>query len=233
MSTASHRTIQALEQVVKNLPVGTNLALLKLMWAMLNGSFLKSRGTIHMALAESGFDDSEIRRSWRALRKGVWNIRELIDQWRQLVLGEGQWEVREYEGYRPLAVDITAFWRPRLQNWLGKYFHRLANRAIKGVGFGVITQIGEVDEQRMPLLKRIIRVKEQDTGEADLKAAILRQVPLYLDEPEVFVHDAGVSISEVQAAQIPRYVIRLAANCTGKRKSRRLRSEAMYTCSSM
>jgi hypothetical protein len=217
MSTASHRTIQALEQVVKNLPVGTNLALLKLMWAMLNGSFLKSRGAIHMALAESGFDDSEIRRSWRALRKGVWNIRELIDQWRQLVLGEGQWEVREYEGYRPLAVDITAFWRPRLQNWLGKYFHRLANRAIKGVGFGVITQIGEVDEQRMPLLKRIIRVKEQDTGEADLKAAILRQVPLYLDEPEVFVHDAGVSISEVQAAQIPRYVIRLAANCTGKR----------------
>jgi hypothetical protein len=217
MSTASHRTIQALEQVVKALPVGTNLALLQLMWAMLNGSFLKSRGAVHSGLAESGFSDEEIRRSWQALRYGVWNIRELIDRWRHLVLGEERWRVCDYEGYRPLAVDITAFWRPRLQFWLGKFFHRLANKAIKGVGLGVITQIGEVDGQRLPLLKRIIRVKQNDAGEADLKATILSKVRTYLDETEVFVHDAGVSIVEVQEAQIPRFVIRLAVNCTGRR----------------
>ena len=172
MSTASHRTIQALEQVVKVLPVGTNLALLQLMWAMLNGSFLKSRGAVHSALAESGFAEGEIRRSWQALRYGVWSIRELIERWRHLVLSEGQWQVREYENYQPLAVDITAFWRPRLQFWLGKFFHRLANRAVKGIGFGIITQIGDVDGQRLPLLKRIIRVKQDDAGEANLKKAI-------------------------------------------------------------
>ena len=71
MSTASHRTIQVLEQVVKVLPVGTNLALLQLMWAMPNGSFLKSRGAVHSALAASGFSDGAIRRSWHALRYGV------------------------------------------------------------------------------------------------------------------------------------------------------------------
>jgi hypothetical protein len=187
------------------------------MWAMLNGSFLKSRGAVHSALAESGFDDGEIRRSWQALRYGVWSIRELVQRWRHLVLSEGQWQVREYEGYRPLAVDITAFWRPRLQFWLGKFFHRLANRAVKGIGFGIITQIGEVDGQRLPLLKRIIRVKQDDAGEADLKTAILGQVPTCLAEQEVFIHDAGIKIAQVQKARIPRFAIRLAANCTGRR----------------
>jgi len=71
MSTASQKTIQALEHVVKTLPVGTNLALLQLMWAMLNGSFLKSRGAVIGALAESGFTEEQIRRSWQALRYGV------------------------------------------------------------------------------------------------------------------------------------------------------------------
>jgi hypothetical protein len=217
MSTALYRTIQVLEQVVKVLPVGTNLALLHLMWAMLNGSFLRSRGAVHSALVESGFNQQEVRRSWQALRHGVWHIQELIERWRELVQSEGQWQVREYEGFRPLSVDITAFWRPRLQFWPGKFFHRLAQRAVKGIGFGVIAQIGAVDGQRIPLLKRIIRVKQKDHSEAELKAEILRQIPLYLDKEEVFIHDAGMSVAEVQAAKIPRFVLRLAVNCTGRR----------------
>lgn len=217
MSTALYRTIQVLEQIVKVLPVGTNLALLHLMWAMLNGSFLKSRGAVHSALVESGFNRQEVQRSWQALRHGVWDIKELIARWRHLVQKEGQWQTREYEGFRPLSVDITAFWRPRLQLWSGKFFYRLANRAMKGVGFGVIAQIGQVDGQRIPLLKRIIRVKQKEDSEAELKANILRQLPLYLDKQEVFIHDAGMSVAEVQAAKIPRFVLRLAINCTGRR----------------
>lgn len=217
MSTASYKTIQALEQVVKPLPVGTNLALLHLMWAMLKGAFLQGRGAVHTALSESGFSDDEIRRSWQALRYGTWDIRELISRWRHLVLSEKQWQTREYEGWRPLAVDITAFWRPQLKFWSNRFFHRLANRLIKGVGFGVITQVGEIDGQRLPLLKRIIRANPSGDGETELKATILRQVPLYLDEQEVFVHDAGVSIADMHDAEIPRFVIRLAVNCTGRR----------------
>ena len=38
-----------------------------------------------------------------------------------------------------------------------------------------------------------------------------------MDKQEVFVHDAGVKIAQVQEAGIPRFVIRLAANCTGRR----------------
>ena len=217
MSIAITRTIQVLEEIVQVLPVGTNLALLHLMWAMINGSFLRSRGAVHSALAESGFTPGQIRRSWSALRYGVWSITELVARWRAIVLREGCWQPREHAGYRPLAVDITAFWRPHLQGWAGKFFYRLVNRAFKGVGFGVITQVGHVDGQRIPLLKQIIRVKQPEMSEADLKGYILRRVATYLGEEEVWVHDAGVELMEVHRAGIPRYVIRLAVNVTGRR----------------
>jgi hypothetical protein len=217
MSTASQRTIQVLEQIVKVLPVGTNLALLHLMWAMLNGSFLKSRGAIHTALAESGFSLGEIRRSWAALRYGVWSITELIARWRALVFSEGQWQVREYDGWRAVPFDITVFWRPKLKGWRGRFFNSIANRYLKGVGFGLVTQVGQVEGQRMPLLKRIIRVPQDDLSEAELKVHILQQAPYYLEEGEVCVHDAGAALSQVQTAGIPRFVLRLATNCTGRR----------------
>jgi hypothetical protein len=70
MTTASHKTLQVLEQIVKVVPVGINLALLQLMWVMITGTFLSSRGAVHSALARSGFEAGEIRRSWRALRWG-------------------------------------------------------------------------------------------------------------------------------------------------------------------
>jgi hypothetical protein len=39
--------------------MGTNLALLQLMWTILNGSFLQSRGAIFPALAANGFTAAE------------------------------------------------------------------------------------------------------------------------------------------------------------------------------
>ncbi len=77
-------------------------------------------------------------------------------------------------------------------------------RVVKGVGFGVITQVGQVDGQRVLLLKRM------EMSEADLKADILRQVSAYLDEREVWIHDVGVELADVQTANIAQYVIRLA-----------------------
>ena len=44
MSSASESTIQALEFIVKTLPVGTNLALLHVLWALLSGAFLQQSG---------------------------------------------------------------------------------------------------------------------------------------------------------------------------------------------
>ena len=54
MLIAIEHTIQALQAVVQGLPVGTNFALLQLMWVMLQGRLLVSRGAIFPALTSVG-----------------------------------------------------------------------------------------------------------------------------------------------------------------------------------
>jgi hypothetical protein len=217
MSIAITQTIHVLQIIVQTVPMGTNLALLQLMWTILNGSFLQSRGAIFPALKANGYTPEESRRIWRAFRHGVWHINECIARWRSYVLSEGKWQSHEYEGYRPVAVDWTTFWRFKLKGWTGKMFHSLAGRALCGVGFGVVCQVGQVDGQRIPLLRQIIRTNKSDRSEGKLKADTLRWVKHHLDENEVAIVDAGVEISDMQAVGMKQYVIRMALNCTGRR----------------
>lgn len=216
MTTASLITVQVLEQIVKFVPLGTNLALLQLMWAMISGSFLSSRGAIHSALAKSGFESGEIRRSWRALRKGKWNIHELVWSFRQHVEQSEQWQSHEYEGYRPVAVDTTAYWRPRLRGWPGKLYRQLTGKTMIGIGFGLIADIGQVGEQRLPLIRAIVRGQDAAESEMTLKERTLAKSARLLKANEALIHDGGVSIMQVQVARIARFVVRLGTNCTAR-----------------
>jgi hypothetical protein len=72
MLIAVENTIQALQAVVQGLPVGTNFALLQLMWVMLQGRLLVSRGAILPALTGSGLSWTVARRCWAAMRYGAW-----------------------------------------------------------------------------------------------------------------------------------------------------------------
>ena len=74
MVTAVELTIQAIIFVVQVAPIGTNLGLANLMWAMSNGSFLLSRGAIFPALQTTGLDEGEMRRSWSAMCNGSWDV---------------------------------------------------------------------------------------------------------------------------------------------------------------
>lgn len=217
MPAAIRETIQVLELIVQGVPIGTNLGLLYMLWALLNGSFLSSRGAIFPALQRSGFDAESSRRSWAALRYGAWTIEQLLEGWRGHVLAEGKWQRRSYEGYRPLVVDWTAFWRPQLKNWQGRFFHRLANRGLCGVGFGVIVEVGDVDKQRLPLLRRILRIEGGERSERRLKKETLLWVGQELAADEIAIMDAGVQVSECQGAGIQRFVVRLGLNRTGRR----------------
>ena len=217
MTTASQKTVQVLEQIVKVVPVGTNLALLQLMWAMITGSFLSSRGAIHSALVGSGFKPEEIRRSWRALRRGKWSIYELVQRFRQQVKQTGQWQSHEHGGYRPVAVDTTAFWRPRLQGWPGKLFRQLAGKTMTGIGFGLIADVGQVGEQHLPLIRAIVRGHAADESEMTLKERTVAKAAGLLKENEVLLHDGGISIAQLQVADAARFVVRLGTNCTARR----------------
>src|SRR5699024_4596468 len=143
-----------------------------------------------------------------------WHIDELIARWRDYVLSDSAWQSHEYEGYRPLAVDLTTFWRPRLAGWLGRFFHRVANRLMKGVGIGVVVEVGHMGRQRVPLLKRLLRPSQPALSQDEFQGELLQAVAQQLDERAVLVHDGGVSLRALQEAGVARFVIRLPLNGT-------------------
>ena len=217
MSIAIEQTIQALQVVLQGVPVGTNLALLQMLWSMVNGSFLTSRGAIFPAMLASGFTKEEIRRGWAAMRYGIWRIDELLNAWRNYVQEQGRWQGHEYEGYRPVAADITAFWRMRLKGWPGRYFNGLANRLLGGVGLAIVVEVGQVDGHRMPLLRKIIRAHPKEMSPDKLKRMVLEWLARNLTANELALFDAGAHISDMQSAGIACFVIRQAKNCTARR----------------
>src|SRR5215211_6880489 len=130
MQTAVEAIITAIVFVVQDLPIGTNISLGRLLWVMVNGSLLESRGAIHSGLSASSFGTDEIRRSWAALRYGCWQLDELLASWQVYVASGNQWRARRYGGYRVKSVDITGFWRPRLAGAVSKHYHALAQKAL-------------------------------------------------------------------------------------------------------
>ncbi|MBV7330274.1 hypothetical protein KFU94_56385 [Chloroflexi bacterium TSY] len=142
MLTAPEITIAVLMNVLQVTPMGTNVNVMRLMWAMLNGSFLKSRGAIHSALKESGFEDEELRRSWWSFRYGSWDITSLLGSWQEEVEWKGEWEAKKLEGYRVKSIDITGFWRPKLQGKVNRLYNSTARRALPALIFGVMISSG-------------------------------------------------------------------------------------------
>ena len=217
MDTASQQILLVLEHLVKLVPIGTNLALLQLMWAMLTGNFLPSRGAVHTALHLTGFKPSAVRRSWRALRYGVWSLDELLSRWQTWVARETCWQPRTHDGWQAVAYDITTFWRPKLQKWQLRGFHQLAGRLLPGVVLGVVVRVGQIESQRLPLLHKLLPAPVNTTDEEALKQRLLVYAYHTLAEAEVALFDGGFKLKAVQAASVPRFVVRQANNCVFRR----------------
>ena len=56
-------------KVVNTSPIGTNLALLHLLWMMVSGHLLVSRGAIIPGLYHMGLSQQATLRAWQALRE--------------------------------------------------------------------------------------------------------------------------------------------------------------------
>lgn len=216
MPIALESTIHAISAVVQTVPVGTNIALMHILWVMMSGEFLSSRGAFFTALNAKGFTMQEVRRSWAALRTGAWDVNELLDNWQLYVASENVWQVRRHEGWQVVSVDKTGFWRPHLKGWAGKHFHRLAQRALPAVVFGVMVVAGEVKGKRTPLLRRIVRCEPQ-VDQAAFRMQLLCAAKQQLLPDQVMVLDAEFAVSELQSAGIERFVVRMASNSTARR----------------
>ena len=133
MSEAVYQTMTAPCAITTSLSIGTNLALLHLLWAMLSGALLPSRGALFPALQITGLLPPAVRRAWAALCSNSWQISDLLSEWEQYVVAQGQWQKHCYDGYCPKAIDITAFWRPALKGCQTKHFFAPAGKALPAV----------------------------------------------------------------------------------------------------
>jgi hypothetical protein len=213
----TNHIITVLCALMQNLPVGTNLGLLQFEWMLVSGALLPNRGAIFPSLKSIGLSDDETRRAWVAFRKGVWQTALLLRLWQEHVKSLPGWMVHRYEGYTPISVDVTAFWRPALKNCPSKHYHPAANRALPAVIFGITGQVGELNGQRVALPRRFERVHPKDPREDRLWREMLTQVKKTLAEDEIAVLDAGVKLRLLQEFGIERYVVRLAKNFTARR----------------
>jgi hypothetical protein len=216
MEIAVRSIITAIVYILQDVPIGTNLGIARLMWSMVNGSFLRSRGAVHSGLSENGLERQAIQESWAALRYGRWQINELLSNWQNYVTGQQNWQAQRYERYRVKSVDITAFWRPHLSGQVSEHYHALAQRTLPAVVVGVMISSGNIGNRRVPLLQRIERCAAERSA-CEFRQELLRATHKAQAGDEVVVLDAEFEVSAIQQAKLRRYVVRLASNCTARR----------------
>jgi hypothetical protein len=190
--------------------------MLHLLWVLVSGSLLIHRGALFPALQSTGIGPKGVRRAWTALRKGTWQIAELMVAWDNY-MREQQWQPRDYQGYQAVAIDTTPFWRPKLQGLLTKYYDSEAEKALPAIVLGLMAHMGTVAGKRIALPRLMLRVEEENPTEHALKIALLQKAAALLNLLEILLADAGFKLKEVHEAQVPRYLLRLPKNFTARR----------------
>jgi hypothetical protein len=216
MSTIVYRISVLLGAILADVPIGTNLGLFWLLWSLISGRFLLSRGAVFPALAAGGLPADAVRRSGAALAYGRWAIQPLVQAWHQRVQQEGRWRAHRYEGFRPVACDLVGFFRPRLSGCLGKHYHSGADKALPAIVLAVVAAVGSVGKVRLPLLRLLLRADPDDSSEAALQRRAVRQAGAALAPDEVLVVDAGFGVADLLTAGVPRFVARVARNFTAR-----------------
>jgi hypothetical protein len=217
MSTIVYRISVLLGAILADVPVGTNLGLFWLLWALISGRFLLSRGAVFPALADGGLPADAVRRSGAALAYGRWAIQTLVRAWHQVVEQEGLWQAHCYEGFRPVACDLVGFFRPRLSGCLGKHYQSGADKALPAIVLAVVAAVGSVGKVRLPLVRLLLRAERSDRSEAELQRRALTQAGATLQADEVLVVDAGFGVASLLTGGVPRFVARVARNFTARR----------------
>jgi hypothetical protein len=212
MSPIVYRMMDVLNSLVVCLPVGTNLALLHVLWAVSSGQLLAQRGALVPALTASGLSREAVRRAWRALASGRWQCARLVAALGAQVQREGLWQAHVHGGYRPVACDLTAFYRPNLHDCHTSHYHGQAQRQLRAIPFGVAVRVGSVNSQRVPVLVAIVRAPVNQANDTELMQRTLVEVAQQLGADEAVVVDRGFTIPLVQGAGIERYVVRCLSN---------------------
>jgi hypothetical protein len=190
-----YRTCCLLCHLVQILPIGTNLGILRLLWTLLSGKLLESRGALFPALTSAGLSDQEARGAQAALHEGKFDVARLIQQRRSGIQQEQHGQQRSIAGYHRLVIDGVGFFRPRLFGCLSKHFDSQAGKALPAIELGLLVRIGLVLEKRVPLLLGWVR--GGDT------VSLLHDAKPQMRPEDVLIADRQVSIQHLALESIP------------------------------
>ncbi len=223
MPTLVYRICVLLSLILARVPLGTNLGLLHLLIALLSGRFLWARGAVLPALSSLGLSDAQVRRSEAALCYGRWQAEDLFARWQQAVAQEGHFVPCDYEGVRPVACDLTAFFRPRLRGPGGgpldsRHYAGAAGRALPTVVLGLCAPVGRIGGTRLALRRLLVR-RAPEEGEADLQRRLVAQAAQTLAPAEARVVDAGFGLADLLGVPDVRFVSRVRVNQTARRRT--------------
>jgi hypothetical protein len=217
MQEAVYRVLTLVSALVVDVPIGTNLGLLPLFWMLLSGKALLTRGAIIPGLSAVGLSEGAVRRAWAALGRGSWTSDRLVRSWARVVEAEGYWQPHQHGGYQPVAVDITAFWRPRLQGCPTRHYSATAGKALPAIPVGIIARIGSVARRRFGLPCGLVRADTTDPSPSAHRRALLTRAVELLEPTDLLVTDREFTVGQLQAAGATVWVTRLLKNVTARR----------------
>lgn len=219
MPEAVYRMMTLLCALVAPLPVGTNVGVLHLLWMLVSGQVLSTRGAVIPGLSACGLAPRVVRRAWAALGHGDWSSARLLARWQEVVAAEGRWQAHTHGGYHPVAVDVTAFWRPRLQDCPTSHYQAAAGRALPAIPVGLIGRVGSVGGQRLAQPLAYVRADAADPRSSTHERLLVRAAVQRCAENEVLVCDAGFGLALLQEEGATRFVVRCAKNATFRRRA--------------
>jgi hypothetical protein len=116
---------------------------------------------------------------------------------------------------RPVACDLTGFFRPQLQGCRSKHYVSEAGKALPAVLVGMVGAVGRVGSGRMALPRLLVEATPKTRTDAALETHLITLANRTLAENEVLVVDAGFELADLLEAQ-GRFVVRLAKNFTAR-----------------
>src|SRR5215831_15609153 len=198
MSPLVYRMNIVLSRIVQHVPVGTNLGLFHVLWMLLSGRLLLSRGAVIPGLAALGLAAEAVRRAWAALAYGQWHTAQLLEAWEHLIQEEQVFHAHQYGGYRPVACDLIGFFRPRLRDCPTKHYSSAAGKALPAIPLGIAARVGSVDTQRLAVPYLLVRSEGTEASEVTWQTRLLQKVQEKLADDEAGVCDRGFPLMQIQ-----------------------------------
>lgn len=216
MPTIVYRINRLLNALLRRVPLGTNLGLLSLFWALLSGRLLQSRGALFPALLDLGLPEEAVRRASTALTYGCFEVADLLKDWNQAVGEEGKFRPHCHGGIRPVPVDMVGFFRPKLVGCTTKHYTSAAGKALPAISLGMVGATGSVGKSRLCLPRFLIQAEPTDQSETDHQKRTVRRAAASLAKDEALILDAGFSLADLLGTLPVRFVVRGAKNFTAR-----------------